>query len=154
MWSTAVNGPNMGLIYLFRPVTRDTTHIYVHSWLKKGSALYLAQPGDQNTVMGRKRCDRVDIDKLRGATVEHELKHYTEDKKYFDEHDVQAMLEKAYAPIDLNVEDYQQALRNVSKALEDATYGDDLKAKAGTNVDHDLPVKTPGCRATPPRLIA
>ena len=74
--------------------------MYIHAWLYRGSSFYRAQVGNPNQVMGQRPCTGADIDRLRDNTIAHEQKHFTEDKLYFETHDVQKQVEAAFAPID------------------------------------------------------
>jgi len=152
-WGTVGGGPNTNLVYTRAPATVEASRIFIHAWLLSDSRFYKAQRGNSNPILGQRDCNGADIDRLRNNVIAHETLHYSEDKKFFDTHDVQAALEAAHAPFhvsQLGQPGSDDALKAARDAASDAAFGTAWKAVAETAVDTGHPVDTPSCRAAKP----
>ncbi|MDE3151833.1 MAG: hypothetical protein KGL93_06250 [Gemmatimonadota bacterium] len=147
-WGTVANGPNTNLVYTRAPATIQPPHIYIHAWLLPTSAFYRAQHANPNVVLGRNHCSAADIDRLRNNTIAHEDRHYTEDRAFFENQDVQAALEAAHAEFDVSTLGQPgsgQALTAARDAAAAAAYKAAWDGAVKTAVDQQYPVQTPDC---------
>ncbi len=83
----------------------------------------------------------------------HEDLHYLADAMFFQTHDVQALMEAAYAPFDASLIGQPggaDALGAARDAASGAAYENAWDVVVKTNVDQNHPVQTPACQSQQP----
>jgi hypothetical protein len=142
-------------VYSVAAAVLGEPEIFVHAWLESGSAFYKAQSANPNIVMGKNTCARSDVDRIRNRTIEHEQKHYAEDKAFFDSVKVQERLERGYWVFDASLlqtdaAEYGRQKALAQEAIENAAYRRSWIARVERYVDDEHKVQIPNCTLQKP----
>ncbi|MEP6732593.1 MAG: hypothetical protein ABJE10_18255 [bacterium] len=146
-WLYVSEGPNAKMYYASAAmkIDKDSTKMYIHSWLQSDNDFYKKQRGQNNPVMGLRDCRGSDIDALRRRVVAHESLHYDVYDKFFKANDVQKKWEEIMAPFDVATMTSADGPKEAWKLALRGAYVrtmDSLQAK----VDQDNKVMLPSCR--------